>query len=187
VTSTETPEEFRGQYVTQAVESVVRDESGDVVGHVGLLDVDETDREDAVSAARSLPGPVAVVRSSARSWHLWCLRVRSLEAWTEDASGLDAVDDEHVALNTSRGVGVLRVGPKVSLDDGEHVRPEPVLEGFVDVDADGPVSEPHGRVLEDVDAVRPRLASDVVDDLADPVGDSTERRTFIADVGGVDS
>lgn len=181
MTSTETPEEFRGQYVTQAVESVVRDESGDVVGHVGLLDVDETEREDAVSAARSLPGPVVVLKSSTRSWHLWGLRVRTLEAWTRDASGLDAVDDEHVALNLSRGVGVLRVAAKVSLDDGSEVRPEPVLEDVVDPtdDADGPVSAPHLDVLEDVVGSPPRGVS-----VLGTVGDSTERRTFIADVGG---
>jgi hypothetical protein len=173
----ETPEEFAGQYVTQACESVVYDERRDVVGHVGLIDMDDEPRESAVSAARSVPGPVVILRSSARSWHLWCLRVAPLTDWTECATGLGGVDDEHVALNLERDRSVLRVASKVDLETGEDVKPEPVLEEIVDDGHAWPVSGPHLRVLADV-------LEDDVDVGGERVGDSTDRRVYMADVGG---
>ena len=39
------PKEFAGRYMTEAVESTVRDRDREVVGHVGLLDVDDVERE----------------------------------------------------------------------------------------------------------------------------------------------
>ena len=59
------------RYVTEGIESGVEDLDRGIVGHVGLFDIDESGRERALTVARRLPGPVAVLRSSRRSWHLW--------------------------------------------------------------------------------------------------------------------
>jgi hypothetical protein len=173
------PQDLAGQYVTEAVESVVLDADRDVIGHVGLLDVDESSRREALDAAELLPGPVAVLRSSRRSWHLWALRVAPLDAWVARADRLDVVDDDHTALAPGRGCSVLRVDHKVDVATGDEVVPAPTLLDVVDADdrPAGRVSAPHLDVLDDV-------VDDDLDVEGDRVGVSTDRRVHLGDVGG---
>lgn len=175
------PEEFSGRYMTQAVESVVYDRSRDELGHVGLLDVDGVSESVACSVAESLAGPVAVLESSEHAFHLWGLRLDSLAAWTERVEEIHVVDDAHTALNTSRGVSVLRVDEKIAVTTGETVKPAPRLVATTarDPDVDGRLSEPHARIL-----VEEFGACLDVEDGREWVGHSTSRRTYMADIGG---
>ena len=175
------PEEFAGRYMTQAVESVVRDRSRDVLGHVGLLDLDGVGETVATSVADSLAGPVAVLRSSKHSHHLWGLALDDVEAWVDRAAAIRVVDDDHVAVNSARGVGVLRVEEKVAVTTGEEVKPAPRLVEVVD-DHDhdvGALSEPHARIL-----VEEFGAEIDTGDGREWVGHSTSRRVHLAAIGG---
>lgn len=174
-----TPEEFRDQYVTEAVESRVLDRDGDLLGHVGLLDLDGAALGRAVDVAERLPGPGAVLRSSESSYHVWMLAVDSLDAWQERAAGVDGVDAEHVALSEQRECAVLRLDAKVSVEDGETLKPAPTLRRLVSGHSDRPLSEPHVRVLSEV------LGADLSGQPeTDCIGHSTERRVYMADIGG---
>jgi hypothetical protein len=168
-----------GRYVTEAVESVVRDRDRQVIGHVGLFDCDGVDEGAAVDAAEQLPGPVAVLLSSSRAFHLWALAVDDLGAWLSRGEGLDVVEREHLALAPGRDCSVLRVDRKVALADGRTVKPAPVPRRVVDGRTDLPVSQPHVDVLDDLGAD----VLDVVDD-QELVGHGTRRRAHLADIGG---
>jgi fermentation-respiration switch protein FrsA (DUF1100 family) len=173
------PGYLRGKYATLGVESIVLDADGEEIGHVGLLDLDETSRGAAEEAARRLPGPVAILRSSRRSYHLWALSVDSLDAWQSEALDV-GVDLDHIAISAARDVSVLRLDAKVGVGSGEEVAPEPVLlsvrEESPPSTAATPCSAPHAEIL------RERFGADL--DVEEAVGDSTERRTFLAEIGG---
>jgi hypothetical protein len=175
------PEEFDGRYACKAVESFVRDEDREVLGHVGHFDVDEVGRQAAIEAARRLPGVVAVLRTSRRSYHLWALSVRPLSEWLDRGDDLDVVDDEYLAITEDRGHGVARITHKQAIATGDAVKPAPSIEALLDGDRDdGPLSRPHGDLLVDeFDA-----ALDVVEDDHDWVGHSTSSRVFMATIGG---
>jgi len=176
---TPSPNEFEGRYGTQAVESRVLDRDRETVGHVGLLDLDGVPEGQAVEAAESLPGVVAVLRTSTGSYHLWSLAVDRLDGWIERAAHLPVVDRDHVALSESRECAVVRVDPKVGLSDGREVKPAPVPVEIVDGPTPLPLSEPHAKVLrEDLGADIPMKAG------REWVGYSVERRTYMADIGG---
>lgn len=176
-----TGEEFAGKYATEAVESGVHDRDGEVVGHVGLLDVDDVTVEEATQAAERLPGVAAVLRTSEEAFHVWSLAVEDLDAWLEWAGALDVVDEEHVALSKSRECSVVRIDAKVRIEDGEVVKPAPSLVHLIDGSTDRPLSRPHGRVLCE------EFGGDLdVDDGRAWVGHSTRRRSYLADIGGRD-
>lgn len=168
------------RYVTEGIESGVEDLDRGIVGHVGLFDIDESGRERALTVARRLPGPVAVLRSSRRSWHLWALPVRPLDEWLDRADDVDGLDQDHLEISESRDCAVLRVDAKVRISDGETVAPEPVLRGLVDGRVDGPLSEPHADLLvEEFDLDEGPLRKRGM-----WVGDSLSRRVYMADIGG---
>lgn len=168
-----------GRYATQAIESFVRDEDREVLGHVGHFDVDEVGRQAATDAARRLPGPVAVLRTSRSSYHLWALSIRPLSEWLDRGDDLDVVDDEYLAITEDRGHGVARIAHKRALDDGKEVKPEPSLLGLVDeADTQARLSTPHGRILRD------RFGADLDPEGDAWVGSSTTSRTFMATIGG---
>jgi hypothetical protein len=75
---------------------------------------------------------------------------------------------------------VLRVDAKVSVVTGDVETSAPELQRVVTGDVDGPLSEPHGRILSD------EFGADAVDveDGREWVGHSTPRRTYMADIGG---
>lgn len=173
------PEEFAGRYACQAVESFVRDEDREVIGHVGHYDADEVGRQAAIDAASRLPGPVAVLRTSRRSYHLWALSIRPIEEWLDRGDDLDVVDDEYLAVTEDRGHGVARITHKTALADGEVVKPEPSLRAVVynQCDMSG-LSAPHGRLLRD------RFDADLGPEGDHWVGHSTTSRTFMATIGG---
>jgi hypothetical protein len=170
-------DEFAGQYATQAVESGVYDADREVVGHVGLLDLDDSALGEALEVARRTPGPSVVLRSSEWSHHVWSLAVDSLDSWIDRTLDLDAVDVDHVALSDCRGCGVIRLEPKISLETGDHVRPAPQVRRVVPTPTDLPVSQPHADLLRDEFDVELQLPER-------RVGASLDRRTLIADIGG---
>jgi len=172
------PDELAGKYATEGVESEVVDEEGDVLGHVGLLDLDEAARAGAEAVASRLPGPVAVLRSSWRSWHLWALLIDSLDAWQRRVEDVDAVDDEHIALNSERGIGVLRIDDKIAVASGEVVKPEPTLVSIEDSGPSYPRSAPHAEILVE------RFGTELDLDDSGYVGASTNRRAYLAEIGG---
>lgn len=167
-----------GRYMTEAVESTVLDSSGDVLGHVGLLDLDGSEERAAVDVARWTPGVSVVLRSSTDSYHVWCLAVRPLREWVEDARALGSVDVEHVDLTESRDCFVLRVDAKVSVESGEPVKPEPTVLDVEESESVLPHSGPHARLL------REEFGLDVSTGGREWVGHSTDRRVYMADVGG---
>lgn len=175
-------DKFSGRYMTQAVESTVLDRGRGEIGHVGLLDVDGVGESVARSVAAFLPGPVAVLRSSEHAYHLWALTLHShIDAWTNRVENVHVVDDDHVALSTHRGCGVLRVDEKVAVATGETVKPAPTLVEVVDADSghDRRLSEPHARILRNEFG-----ACLDVEDGREWVGHSAPRRTYMADIGG---
>lgn len=175
-------DDLADQYATEAVESVVRDAQGEPVGHVGLFDLDGSQFGEAVEAARSLPGPVAVLSSGPGAHHLWALAVLPISRWHSEGEALPGADADHVALSERREAGVLRTAPKIRLEDGEAVRPAPRFEDAVGVDRlDLGLSRPHYRTLrEELGAEIPALE----DPAAEWAGHSHGRRTYMAEIGG---
>lgn len=176
-TDVEDPE----RYVTEAVESGVLDRDGEPVGHVGLFDLDGVGRPVVESVARETPGISVALRSSGSGWHIWSLAVRPLSEWTEAALDVEHVDPEHVSLSENRGCGVLRTDAKVSVESGETVKPAPAAVLVERSETSLPLSEPHGRALSEDFDVDIRSVSSTSDQW---VGDSTDRRVYMADVGG---
>ena len=170
-------DEFAGQYVTQAVESTVFVD-GEPWGHVGLLDVDDVALGAVLDVAERLPGPVAVLSTSPQCWHLWALSIRDLDEWIDRAARLDHLDEDHVALSERRKCGVLRLDTKTAVETGEAVKPAPRLRGVVDADAGGLLSEPH------VDLLRERFDADLDVEASEWIGDRTDTRVIMADIGG---
>lgn len=171
-------DDLSGRYVTEAVESGVFDADGDCLGHVGLFDLDDVDLPDALEISRSLPGVVALLRSSGSSYHVWSLEVRPLGEWIDAATGLEEIDAEHVSLSERRECGVLRIDSKVSTETGDVETEAPRLLGTTRNETDGPLSTPHARVLREEHgaAVDPSRGS--------WIGESVERRVYMADIGG---
>lgn len=168
------------QYMTQAVESGVYDEDDDLIGHVGLLDLDGVGREQALGVADRLPGVSAVLASSPDSYHVWSLSLRSLVDWIDIATSLDPVDDEHISISESRDCQVLRIDAKREVATGEIVKTAPAL---FEISTSGtilPQSWPHARILSD----RFATAIPEIDEASRWVGDSTDERTYLADIGG---
>jgi hypothetical protein len=187
----ETPPEYRDvptidedsiaeQYATEGVESRVLDDDGDLVGHVGLFDLDDVALAEAVAVAERLPDPVAILRSSPLSYHVWSLAIDGLDAWLDRAERLDAIDSEHIALSRSRGCMVLRIDAKVALDDGREVRPAPRLRRIVLSTESSPVpcSRPHARILGD------EYGATIPVEDREWVGSSAPRRAYLADING---
>lgn len=131
---------------TAAVGSVVFDEDREVAGHVALVDLDGASESDAIGVATEVDGPAAVVRSSADSWHVWGLSVRS---WSD---ALDAIrehsEPEHVDAAERRGEAHARTVPKFDDDSDEIVASAPEPVAVVDGLTDAPVSAPHLTVLQ---------------------------------------
>lgn len=173
------PEEFDGKYVTEAVESGVRGDDRELLGHVALLDLDGASLEAAIENARRLEGIVAVLESSPGSYHVWSLSIRPLEEQLEIARELPAVDPEHVDLSRRRECAVLRVDEKVGVGTGDVVKPAPRVEKTLeDVCPEVPQSAPHLELLEELGAeiVRPHGY--------ETVGMGVDRRVYMARIGG---
>lgn len=175
------PEEFEGRYVTQAIESTVRDERQETIGHVGLIDADGATEREAIRDAYRLPGPVAVLQSSEESYHLWALAVDALEAWLTWSLALGTVDDQHVALSEKRDCGVVRLAEKVSVATGTIEKPAPELVEMIEGEDDRPLSRPHAELLIEEFGADLDLEAD-----RGWVGDSAPSRTFMADLRTVD-
>ena len=177
--SADVPEAIRDKYVTEAVESGVETIDGETVGHVCFLDLDETSLGAARDVASRLPGSVAILRSSSRSYHIWGLAIKPLDAWLDLAISLDAVDDEHVSLSDRRGCGVLRIDAKRDAVSGELVKRAPTVIGIETTSSRLPHSEPHVRLLRG-------LTSDPIEIPAgiDLVGERLSRRVYMAEIGG---
>lgn len=184
-------EDLYGRYVTRAVESGVFGADGDLLGHVGLIDMDEVALADAVDVARRLRGDAVVLRSSERCYHVWCLAVRSLDRWLHDLDRLDGLDPEHVSLSLNRETMVLRTERKTALDNARDstVAPRPSVRRMIRDDISTvPHSRPHLRVL--VEELDVPIRTDIVDSRRDVsegrhwIGDRVERRVFTAAIGG---
>lgn len=171
-------DDLSGRYVTQGVESGVFDADGDLLGHVGLLDLDGVTEGEARRGAREVPGATALLRSSEDDYHVWSLAVRPLSEWIETADSL-GVDAAHVELSESRGCSVLRLDAKVSTETGETVVSAPDLLGTEGTDGYGPLSAPHARLLAD------EFGATVDTARGEWVGQSVETRVFLAHIDGL--
>lgn len=172
----EIPETIRGKYVTQAIESGVSID-GEVIGHIALFDLDETALGEAREVAEAIGGVAAILRSSERSYHVWGLSIRPLEAILSLGDRLDAVDVEHTVLSDRRGCGVLRIDAKRDAVTGDQLKPAPRLIGVNDTPINRPQSAPHLDALSD-------LASDPIDRPAgfEWRGEYAERRVYMAEI-----
>ena len=135
----------RHRLVTSGVTSRVFDVDREVVGHIVMVEYDETARDVAEADARALDGPSVLLRSSADCWHVYDLAVRP---WREvvDAARSTRCCPEYRAEQIERERFALRTFPKIRRT-GEVYReaPEPValFDG-----ARGPVSRPHVVALQ---------------------------------------
>lgn len=118
----------------------------EVVGHVLLLDLDDSTLLDAVRVADDLDGVAAVVESSEGSHHVWCLDVRDLREQSVRALSYYAADDAHVGSSWRRGYSVLRVVSKVRRD-GESYKDAPVVRHVSPSGAAGDHSAAHAAWL----------------------------------------
>jgi hypothetical protein len=169
---------FSDQYVTEAAESGVLSRTGETIGHVGLLDLDETSLRAAEEVARQTPGVSVVLRTSEQSYHVWALAVRELDEWTEHSLALGEPDVEHVALSNSRECSVLRVDAKRDVETGERIKPAPRVLRVVETPTPLPQSDPHARVLSS-------LTDAEIDNSGEEwLGHSLDRRVYMADIGG---
>ena len=172
------PSEFEGQYVTEAVESSVYDDDGELIGHVTLLDLDHSTRDDARQVAQQLDGASAVVRSSESSYHVWDLTIRPLPDVIEQAELIPRVDPEHVELSERRECSVVRIDEKVDAGTGETIKPQPHVVETYRATCDAPQSGPHREVLAELCSLDPWESA------VGWVGSHTERRVYMADIGG---
>jgi hypothetical protein len=169
------------RYFTRAVESGVVDD-GETVGHVTLLDLDDSGIETARQAARQLPGATAVVRSSELSYHVWELSVATIDETVDRADRLDGVDPDHVGLTAARGCWVVRTEPKRRLDDATEIKPAPrVVAWDAETHPELTHSRPHLRELAQLPA-RDGVEIEVPE--VPLVGDSCETRLYMAEIGG---
>lgn len=130
---------------TAGVTSHVYD-SGEVIGHVLLLDLDGESLIEAVKVADHLSGVAAVLESSEGSHHVWCLDVRPFREQTTRALSYHAVDDGHVGASWRRGHAVLRVCSKVK-DGGERYKERPTVVHISPSGAEGEHSAAHAAML----------------------------------------
>jgi hypothetical protein len=121
-------------------------ESGEVIGHVLLLDLDGETLLEAVRVADHLDGVAAILQSSEGSHHVWCLDVRPFREQTIRALSYHAVDDGHVGASWRRGHAVLRVCSKVR-DSGERYKERPTVVHISPSGAEGPHSSAHAAML----------------------------------------
>jgi len=172
------PSEFEGQYVTEAVESSVYNGDGELIGHVTMLDLDRSTRDDARQVAQQLDGASAVVRSSDTSYHVWELTIRPLPDVIEQAELISRVDPEHVELSERRECSVVRIDEKVDAGTGEMIKPQPRVVETYRATCDAPQSAPHRGVLTELCSREPWAST------SGWVGSHTERRVYMADIGG---
>ena len=163
---------------TSGIESGVYADD-DLVGHVLLLDYDETSRDRVLSDAEEIDGPSVVLSSSPGSWHVYGLAVRSWES-TLRAARSSSASEAYIEEMDRRGESTLRIGAK-----GDE--PAPSVEA-VDVPSEGSgtVSRPHCSILRelcDVDELElllRALEAGIVDDI-EPVGEQAVRSRYETD------
>lgn len=116
-----------------------------LIGHVALIDCDESDAIAAHTLAESMDGYVALFQSSPGSFHLWSLSPRPLSEAVMDALAIRIADTEHVAQSRRRESFVLRAAPKV-YEGGETYKDAPELLAVYD-DGEGAVARGHHAVV----------------------------------------
>lgn len=139
--------------------SRVFDSDQEEIGHVLMVEYDNTTRWQPRQDARDLPGLSVVLRSSPGSYHLWDLGVRSWDRQIELAEGTECCRT-HLSEMIEQGRSVLRTQPKLYADDRSVYKSAPVPVYVYDSMDDSPISAPHAT----------RLAQ-----LAERAGQTTER------------
>lgn len=131
--------------VTRGVTSQVFGDM-EVIGHVALTDWDQPPGESIPEAVRATGAPSALFLSSAGSYHLWDLGVRSVLKTDEVLHELGD-DSTHREIGREREWWRIRVDPKVA-GCGEVYTDKPdLIEVFLPDEYDGPVSFPHIQFL----------------------------------------
>lgn len=153
------PEEYDGlddapeghRLVTAGLASYVYDEDREVLGHVGMFDLDDVEPIEALTEAFGLGETAVLLRSSAGNFHLVGLDVAGWDERVEDARGVSCAED-YLDGMASRGRFVMRTHPKIVVGTGETYKPAP--EPIAVVTGEGPVSSPHAtrfrQLAEDV-------------------------------------
>lgn len=98
---------------TKGVTSEVK-EDGEVVGHITLLDYDDSQGHDysrLMKDCKDMPGLTAVFESSPGSWHVWNTTVRSFDQTALTMLSCKC-DPMHISVGYRRGRWTLRFGPK---------------------------------------------------------------------------
>lgn len=148
-------EPIRTEIKTAGVSSRVS-EDRDVIGHVLMLEYDEVGLEVVRDDIERLGGPLVLCESSARSYHLWDLRIRS---WPEVVEELlvSRADEQYVEEMIDRGRCVLRTHPKLLVESNDVVKPSPVVIDAIDLDdeqrgedGDVEISRPHLKALREL-------------------------------------
>jgi len=145
---------------TTGIESEAVDEDLTPIGHVLMLDYDDVGLEAVQEDAETVRGPAVVVRSSARSYHLYGLEIRT---WDDVVSALRSsrASSEYISEMIRRGVATLRTSSKAT-PDGQITAPAPAPIA-VTMTRPGykiPVSRPHAAQLRTLaeDAGNDRVA-----------------------------
>lgn len=161
---------------TAGVGSPVFDGDRELLGHVVMLDCDETTREEAVSEAERLDGPAVVVRSSERSHHVYGLAVGTWGNARATMRSSPRCSREFIDEMIERSRCTLRTHAKYSYD-GDVVVDEPVPVAVVDGDASS-TSRPHAIRLRDL--ARERGEPEVAEQLVASVAGTLVGETYSA-------
>lgn len=130
---------------TKSINSGVYDGGGELVGHIMLLDWDNTGPEQAKSMIDGLPGVTALFQSSEGSMHAWNLSVDDLKT-TACRMVLQRDDPNHIRNGLVGDRWRLRIAPKVR-NGGKVYKEAPELVTVAVTETDIEQSRPHMDVL----------------------------------------
>ena len=135
---------------TSGVSSVVRDDEGEALGHILMLEWDECENVlRAVDDLDRLPGASVLLQSSESSYHGYNFSVRPWAEQVTDAARKSG-DLNHVRASARRGYFVLRILEKFREETGEIYKPAPeVMAAFVS-ESELQQSRPHLEFFRDL-------------------------------------
>lgn len=170
------PDEYDGlddapeghRLVTAGLASYVFDEDREVLGHVGMYDLDGVDPVEAVTEAFDLRETAVLLRSSPGNFHLVGLDVAPWDERLETGACVSCAAD-YLEGMSNRGRFVMRTHPKIRVGSGETYKPTP--EPVAVVRGSEPVSGPHAtRFRQLAEEVGRGEVADAIETIADDLG-----------------
>jgi hypothetical protein len=135
---------------TSGMCSHVRDQDGEELGHILMIDFDDVDDVMIpLSSADRQPGISIVSRSSPGSYHHHNLSVRSFDEQIREGAA-ETGDLGHIRWAARRGYFVLRILGKRRIESGELYKEPPEIVSVISSESDLPQSRRHLQLLRSI-------------------------------------